>query len=142
MSAAILDKVFADLLLKHEVPTGDELSIDKLCSGINRSKCAFVNLPISIQAGKHVFPRVSSDPTWKHARFVVCQRWHHDIDNYATYYGQYPLTDVNFLGPRLNDLSLLDQLLSGETLLISDVVRIGGNWVPSPDCWIKITLKR
>lgn len=151
-------EAFAALMAKHHVPAGDIGAIgatgylDKALKGqffhgIDEAGRVFVNVPIIVVMDDAHFAerdaiRKNGAPNRRERAFTVFQRWENDSNTFATGNEETLMNRDGFLGESYTDLSLLDRLLSGETLRFHEYTYSGKERLADPNEWIDVTLDR
>lgn len=160
--APILNTAVADfkvLMSKFYVPVNNNIVVgatgylDKpingnLFHGVDKYGRVFINLPITVVLSESRFLTRKQDrvaagmkprENLQRTAFVVFQRYS-DNDMFVLGGDPTPMNADNPLGENHKDLSLVEKLLSGETVRFNDWSYADGNCVADPDNWIDVAL--
>ena len=108
---------------------------DRLFAGVDAGGRVFINIPICQKTRNH------NDRIRKsRSAFIVFQRYALDPNTFA-YDGSMEPMDVHaLLGQKRNDLTKLDQLLSGEKLKFHGTRNSSGALIDDPEYWIEFRM--
>jgi hypothetical protein len=142
-----------NVLVNHNIAVGSTGYLDKpvkghLFHGVDKSGRVFVNLPITVVASELRFLGSNQDrmtaglkprENLQKTAFVVFQRYS-DNDMFVLGREPTPMNADNPLGENHKDLSLVEKLLSGETVRFYDWKYEDGTSFANPDNWIDVAL--
>lgn len=141
---------FLEVLKKHDIalsPDADSRMSgvgyhdspvkDRLFAGTDVGGRVFLNIPLRVSVCEG-----DGLTTYRKTGIVVHQRYSDTEDVFVFGGSVEPLGIYEFFGPDLDDMTMLDRLLSGETIRSHGVTYKDGKQVDDPDYWIEIRLHR
>lgn len=136
---------FLALMAKHNVPSNACAGLDykKLYGGLTMVGTLRLNLPLTIVLSEEFAADYGSDTEeFDNVQLLIAQRYADNDSLFVPYHYPYPMVDSEIMGCNFDDLTVIDQLLSGETVRFYEDAYRGTEAAATATRWLDVSLNR